>query len=208
MNELLKRYPALAECEKDISAAVDTLCAVFRAGGKLLLCGNGGSAADCEHISGELLKGFLDKREIPRGEREEMLSRCPEIAPLIDRLQTGFPAIPLPSLTSLISAAANDLDPSLAYAQAVMALGRPGDALIAISTSGNAENVYKAALTAKAKGMPVVALTGKTGGRLAKIADVAVRVPETETYRVQELHLPVYHYICAETERRGIEIRN
>ena len=208
MNELLKRYPALAECEKDISAAVDTLCAVFRAGGKLLLCGNGGSAADCEHISGELLKGFLDKREIPRGEREEMLSRCPEIAPLIDRLQTGFPAIPLPSLTSLISAAANDLDPSLAYAQAVMALGRPGDALIAISTSGNAENVYKAAITAKAKGMPVVALTGKTGGRLAKIADVSVRVPETETYRVQELHLPVYHYICAETERRGIEIRN
>ena len=204
MNELIKRYPALAVCEKDIDAAANALCGVFRSGGKLLICGNGGSAADCEHISGELLKGFLDKREIPQREREEMISRCPAVAPYLDKLQTGFPAIPLPSLSSLISAAANDLDPALAYAQAVMALGRPGDALIAISTSGNAENVYNAALTAKAKGMTVVALTGKTGGRLAETADAAVRVPETETYRVQEYHLPVYHYLCAEVEKELI----
>ena len=128
-------------------------------------------------------------------------SRCPDAARFVDKLQTGFPAIPLPSLTSLISAAGNDIDPDLAYAQAVMALGRPGDVLCAISTSGNAENVYNAAVTAKAKGMTVLALTGKDGGRLAGIADIAVRVPETETYRVQELHLPVYHYICAEVEK-------
>ena len=133
-----------------------------------------------------------------------MLERCPEASPIIDKLQRGFPAIPLPSLTSLGTAAANDIDPDLAFAQGAAALGADGDALIAISTSGNAKNVCFAALAAKAKGLRVIALTGKDGGSLAGIADTAIRVPETETYRVQELHLPVYHHICAEIERRLI----
>ena len=134
-----------------------------------------------------------------------MLARCPDAAPIIDKLQRGFPAIPLPSLSALGTAAANDIDPDLAFAQGVAALGSEGDALIAISTSGNAKNVFCAALAAKAKGMHVIALTGKSGGRLAGIADIAIRAPETETYRVQELHLPAYHHICAETERRLTE---
>ena len=198
--ELIKKYPALAGCEKDIDRAVKLLIRCFEDGGKLLLCGNGGSAADCEHISGELMKSFLLPRRISEKDRAEMAARCPASDGITDRLQYGLPAVPLPSLMSLGTAAANDCDPSLIYAQAVMALGKPGDLLLAISTSGNAENVYNASVAAKARGLAVLALTGGDGGKLREIADVCVAVPEKETYKVQELHLPVYHYLCAAVE--------
>ena len=188
IEKLINRIPALAPLEAEIEGAVTAICEMHRAGGKLLLCGNGGSAADCEHISGELLKGFLQKRE-PR-----------ENVPSV--LQQGVAAIPLPSLSASLSAFANDVEPSLVYAQLTYALGRPGDVFMGISTSGNSKNVVEAAEVARRLGLVTIALTGASGGKLADICHVTIRVPENETYLVQELHLPVYHVICAEVEER------
>lgn len=202
MKEHIDRYPRLAECADDVEKICDALEDCFRAGGKLLLCGNGGSAADCEHITGELTKGFLLERKLDARTRAEFINVSPQAADIVDRLQYGLPAIPLPALMSLTSAVANDYDPAMMYAQGVMSLGREGDALLCISTSGNSESVYNAAVTAKAKGMFTAALTGKNESLLSHICDATVRVPETETYKVQELHLPLYHAICAELERR------
>lgn len=203
IDGLFASYPQLKRCENEIERAVDVLVSVFRSGKTLLLCGNGGSAADCEHISGELCKGFKSRRALDETKKKEMKRACPAVSDaLLEKLQVGLPAIPLPSLTSLSTASANDIGADLTFAQAVCAFAGQGGALMAISTSGNAENVVNAALTAKAFGMDVIALTGSGGGKLAGIADVAIRVPEEETYRVQELHLPVYHAICAEIERR------
>ena len=188
IEKLISRIPALAPLASEIEGAVAAICQMHRAGGKLLLCGNGGSAADCEHISGELLKGFLQKRE-PR-----------ENVPSV--LQQGVAAIPLPSLSASLSAFANDVEPSLVYAQLTYALGRPGDVFMGISTSGNSKNVVEAAEVARRLGLVTIALTGASGGKLADICHVTIRVPENETYLVQELHLPVYHAICAEVEER------
>lgn len=188
IEKLINRIPALAPLASEIEGAVAAICQMHRAGGKLLLCGNGGSAADCEHISGELLKGFLQKRE-PR-----------ENVPSV--LQQGVAAIPLPSLSASLSAFANDVEPSLVYAQLTYALGRPGDVFMGISTSGNSKNVVEAAEVARRLGLVTIALTGASGGKLADICHVTIRVPENETYLVQELHLPVYHAICAEVEER------
>ena len=201
MNELLLRYPVLAPCRATITAAEETLISAFRAGGKLLLCGNGGSAADCEHISGELCKAFLKKRPLTEKRRTEMTARCPEASPLLDGLEDALPAIPLPSLSALFTAYANDRTAELAFAQGVLALGQPGDVLLALSTSGNSKNVLAAAKVARALGLTVIALTGEGGGALAAFADVLLAVPERETFKVQELHLPVYHYLCAAVER-------
>lgn len=201
MEELLKRYPSLAACAEDLRRAKAAWIACYEQGGKLLLCGNGGSCADAEHISGELMKGFLKRRPLDSQTRAQMKARMPAVDDaLLNTLQGGLAAVPLTCLTALGSAVCNDADPVLVYAQPLMALGRPGDVLVALSTSGNAENVCAAATVAKARGLTVVALTGKNGGKLAQIADITVRVPEIETYRVQELHLPVYHYLCAATE--------
>ncbi len=198
---LIERYPALAVCRTDVEAACKMLISCFERGGKLLICGNGGSCADSDHISGELLKGFLKKRPISAEQRMSMTGKCPELEPeMLDKLQGGLPAIPLTAMSALFTAFCNDVDPALVYAQQVMALGRPGDVLIGISTSGNAKNVAAAAKVAKGIGMSVLGLTGKGGGKLAELSDVAIRVPETETYRVQELHLPVYHCLCAAAE--------
>jgi len=203
MTDLFNSYPQLRRCEKEIERAIETLVCTFRGGKALLLCGNGGSAADCEHISGELGKGFKNRRPLDEARKDNMKKACPEISgDLLDKLQTGLPAIPLPSLTSLSTASANDIGADEAYAQGVCAFASQGGALIAVSTSGNASNVVNAALAAKAFGMKVISLTGSAGGKLAGIADIAIRVPAEETYRVQELHLPVYHAICAEVERR------
>ncbi len=200
-NELLKRYPALAACGKEIEKAVAALIACFEAGGKVLLCGNGGSAAACDHIAGEFTKGFLKKRPIRAEKMAEMKAKSPSAdVGLLAKLQMGLPAVSLPAMTALNTAFCNDADPALVYAQSVLALGKEGDALIAISTSGNAENVTAAVAVAKALGITVIALTGEAGGALAKKADVAILVPEKQTYRVQELHLPVYHYISAAVE--------
>ena len=203
INELIERYPALAGCRVDIENAVDAIEKVYRAGGRLLLCGNGGSCADCEHISGELMKGFLKKRPLGDEKKREMRANYPEIDDaVLDKLQDALPAIPLTSLSALNSAFCNDVDPDLIYAQGVLALGKKGDALIAMSTSGNSKNVVEAAKVAKALGMCVIALTGMSGGKLKEISDDCICAPECETYKVQELHLPIYHYICAEIEKR------
>ena len=202
LNELIERYPTLASCREDIEAAKNAIIDCYKKGGKLLLAGNGGSAADCEHIVGELMKGFLLKRPIPDSKREDMKARCPEIASsVLDKLQMGLPAISLTSINALNSAFANDVDPELMFAQSVFALGKAEDVLIAISTSGNAKNVAEAARVARAIGMKVIALTGRDGGALKKLSDVCVIAPECETFKIQELHLPIYHYICAAVEQ-------
>ncbi len=196
--DTIKRYPILEACKEDILAAVDAISQMYENGSKLLLCGNGGSAADCEHISGEFLKGFLKKRPYEKGEldlEEDILSK----------LQKGIPAIPLTSLSSSLSAFNNDVDPDLNYAQLVQALGATGDVFLGISTSGNAKNVSLAAKTANAKGLITIGLTGEKGGLLKDICDICIRVPENETYKIQELHLPVYHAICAQVEANFFE---
>ena len=196
MNEICKltaRYPALCSCENEILAAAELMVQTYEHGGKILLCGNGGSAADCDHIAGELLKGFL----LPRKVENENIP-----AAIRENLQGALPAVSLPSLTAALTASINDLDAEFVYAQLLYGLAKEGDLLIAISTSGNSPNVLHAAELARAVGVKTLALTGNSGGRLAKIADVSICVPESETYLVQELHLPVYHFLCAETERR------
>lgn len=202
MQNLLDRYPQLAACREDIVKAAEAIIAGYEKGGKLLLCGNGGSCADCDHIVGELMKGFLSHRPLSREQKAQMRQRAPLTdESLLDRLQGGLPAISLSSMTALNSALCNDADPALMYAQPLMALGREGDILLALSTSGNALNVCSAAQVAKALGLTVIALTGKTGGRLKTIADIRICVPETETYKIQELHLPIYHALCAAAEK-------
>lgn len=206
LNELIKRYPALEFCRDDIEKAIDTIESCYKNSGKLLLCGNGGSAADCDHIVGELMKGFLKNRPLSRRQKTEMTENYSSLDDFVlDKLQGGLPAISLPSITSLNTAYCNDVEPRLIYAQSLMSLSMKGDILIAISTSGNSENIICAAMVAKALGLSVIALTGNTGGQLKEIADISICVPETETYKIQELHLPVYHCICAEIEDRFFE---
>ena len=186
---------------EDIVRAENALITGFKNGNKLLLCGNGGSCADCEHIVGELMKGFLSKRPLSEEQRAEMKANCPEIDDkYLSLLQRAVPAISLPSFTALNTAFCNDVEPELVFAQSLMGLGRKDDMLFCISTSGNSKNVVAAALTAKALGLKTIGLTGKTGGRLKNICDICICVPETETFKVQELHLPVYHYLCAGVE--------
>lgn len=201
LNELIKRYPSLIEIKDDIIKATNAIIDCYEKGGKVLLCGNGGSCADCEHIVGELMKGFLKLRPISEEKRAEMKANSPLADDeILSKLQGGLPAISLPSMTALNSAFCNDVDPELIYAQPLMALGNKGDILIAISTSGNSKNVFGAVKVAKALGVTVIGLTGNTGGKLKSNADICICAPETETFKIQELHLPIYHYICAEVE--------
>ena len=201
LNELLSRYPQLKLCGPTLIEAVSAIIDCYKNGGKILLCGNGGSCADCDHIVGELMKGFLKKRPLSTEQKAQMTNLSPLLdEEILSKLQGGLPAISLPSLTALNSAFCNDVDPELIYAQSVMAMGKTGDVLIAMSTSGNAKNVFAAAKVAKGLGLTVIGLTGKGGGNLSEISDICIRVPETETFKVQELHLPVYHYLCAATE--------
>jgi len=194
LSELIGRFPQLDECQQSIQVAFEMLRKCFDDGGHLLLCGNGGSAADADHWSGELLKGFRRPRPV-RGEWQQWLG--PELAP---KLQEGLPAIPLVGFPAFRSAFDNDVDPMFAFAQLVWVLGRAGDVLVAISTSGNSQNIINAARVARAKGVKVIALTGAGGGRLAENCDNIIAMPEHETHKVQELHLPVYHALCAMLE--------
>ena len=199
---LVERIPALAVCRADIERATDLLFDCYKNKGTILLCGNGGSAADSEHISGELLKGFLMRRTPDDATIEKIgahLGSCEMAA----KLQGGIPAIPLTSLSSVLSAFANDVDPELVFGQLVYAFGRENDAFLGLSTSGNSKNVVVAAQIAKAIGIPAIAMTGESGGKLKDICDVTIKVPACETYLVQEYHLPVYHAICAELEERA-----
>ena len=192
--ELTERYPILGGCEADVWRAIDTLVGMYRAGGKLLLAGNGGSASDCEHISGEMLKGFMLKRE-------PMIEELPGLpSETVKQLQRGIGAIPLSSLSSVFTAFCNDVAPELTFAQLVFALGQKNDVFMGLSTSGNAKNVCEAAKVAKSMGLFTMGMTGQGGGALSEICDLTIRVPEKATYRVQELHLPVYHVICAQVE--------
>ena len=202
LKDFIERYPSLEGVKKDIEKATEAITECYEEGGKLLLCGNGGSAADCEHISGELMKGFLKRRPLSEEKKAQMRARLPLIGEdILSRLQCGLPAVSLPSMLSLNTAFCNDIDSALVYAQAVLSLGRDNDILIAISTSGNSENVCTAVKTAKALGLKVIGLTGKDGGELKDSADICICVPEEETFKIQELHLPVYHFICAEVEK-------
>lgn len=194
IDNLISRVAVLAACKDEIISVLDLLVDTFHTGGKLLLCGNGGSAADCEHWAGELLKCFIKDRPLPK----ELAQKLP--AELADKLEAALPAIPLTGFISASTAFANDVAPQLIFAQLTLGLGKPGDVLVGISTSGNAVNVCQAIRVAKAMGMKTVGLTGKTGGELAKLADVSIRVPETQTYKIQELHLAIYHWLCIAIE--------
>ncbi|MEY2547707.1 MAG: D-sedoheptulose 7-phosphate isomerase [Verrucomicrobiota bacterium] len=201
LSSLLERYPTLRSCERELRAAFDLLVAVYRSGNKLLVCGNGGSAADSEHIVAELMKGFLKRRPFNDADAAKLDGAAgaagKEIA---SRLQGALAAISLPSQMSLLTATANDGDYDLTFAQQVYGLGRAGDALLAISTSGKSKNVCNAVIVAKAFGLKSIALTGKSGGDLAPLADVAIKVPFDNVAEIQELHLPVYHWLSTELE--------
>lgn len=198
---IFQRYPELTECKADMYAAFEILKECVKTGGKILLCGNGGSAADSDHIAGELLKGFLKKRPLSP-EEKALWADEPWVA---EQLQKGICAINLTGISATMTAVCNDTDPQLIYAQLTQAMGRPGDVLIGLSTSGGAKNVRYGAMTAKTLGMKVISLTGKKESPLSAIADAAIRVPVQETYMVQELHLPVYHWLCAMLEEEFFE---
>lgn len=197
IEKLISRYPLLECCKYDIELAFEILRESYKAECKLLVCGNGGSAADAEHIVGELMKGFKNSRKCD----EEMTRRLKAVdvkmgAVLADNLQGALPAIALDGHIALSTAYMNDCAPLLCFAQQVNGYGCCGDVLLAISTSGNSQNVLYAAVAAKARGMKVIGLTGRRVSELSVLADVCIRVPQTETYMIQELHLPVYHCLC------------
>ena len=194
-ENLINRYPVLRECAEEISRAYIALKACFIAGGKLLLCGNGGSAADCEHIAGELMKGFLLKRPVPQAFRES-----PELDGEGELLQRALPAISLTCHAALSTAFANDVAADMVFAQQTYALGQPGDVLLGISTSGNAANVCRALRVANAAGLVTIGLTGKNGGKMNALCKHVIHAPTEETYLIQELHLPIYHALCAMLE--------
>ena len=196
LNELLKRYPKLAICKGDIDKALNLMTDTYKNSGKVLVCGNGGSAADSEHIVGELMKGFMLKRKVAD-------ERIPEH--LRDKLQGALPAISLPSQSAILSAFINDVDPDMMYAQLVYGYGNKNDLLICLSTSGNSKNCVNAAKVAKCIGVKVLSMTGAEESKLSEISDCTIKVPETETFKVQEYHLPVYHYLCAMTEKTFFE---
>ena len=201
MESFFARHEDLRFLQPQILEVTEMLTNAFRCGNKLLLCGNGGSCADCEHIAGELLKGFLLKRPVKQELIGELAKHYGEQGKAIgEKLQQGLPAISLGAHSAAISAFANDVDASLVYAQQVLAYGRAGDVLLGISTSGNAENVSAAMMVAKTLGVRTIGLTGCDGGKLAKLADVSLIMPQQETYRIQEDHLAVYHLLCAAVE--------
>ena len=194
LDGLFCRYPVLEECRDSVTAAFETLVGAYRAGGKVLVCGNGGSASDAEHIVGELLKKFKRHRDIPSSVAAKLR---PE---LVAELEGSLPAVSLVSMSGIITAFANDVAWETVFAQQTLGLARPGDVLITLSTSGNSANCVAAAEVMKAVGGKSIAFTGADPSRLSEVCDVAIRVPEKETYKVQELHLPVYHALCAAVE--------
>ncbi|WP_293525814.1 D-sedoheptulose-7-phosphate isomerase [Prevotella sp.] len=197
IDTLVERYPMLSECKDEIISAYNILEEAYSDGRKLLVCGNGGSASDSEHIVGELMKEFRLKRKIYSAQIERLMKIDAEMGTVLaDHLQGSLPAISLVGEPSLTTAFMNDAVPVLIFAQQVNGLGRAGDVFLGISTSGNSKNVLYAAVAAKSKGLKVIALTGKNENRLEAFADVCIHVPETETYKIQELHLPVYHCLC------------
>ena len=190
LQDYFNKYPSLSICKDSINTAFKSIVNSFSEGSKLLLCGNGGSASDADHISGELLKGFEKKRPL----QPQWLSKLG--VKLVNELQGGLPAIPLANFTSLITAFCNDCNPEYVYAQLVWSLGCKKDILFCISTSGNSSNILHAATVARAKGLYTIGLTGRSGGKLSKLTNVSIKVPAEITREIQEYHLPIYHILC------------
>lgn len=201
MDELWIRYPQLCACRESIESAAAVLVSCFSQGGKVMICGNGGSCSDSGHIVGEFMKGFEKKRPVPQKDRRRLSELFGENGEyMADHLQCALPAISLPDQSAVLSAFANDVDPAMLYAQLVYGYGRKNDVLIGMSTSGNSSNVLYAAKAAAVRGMKIIALAGEMPCLLDDVADVVIHVPETRTAYVQELHLPVYHALCAYCE--------
>lgn len=208
LNDLVSRYPQLAICKEDVAKVFAVLSESYHNHGKLLICGNGGSAADAEHIVGELMKGFKSPRHLDEVSQSRLKNVDNGLGNLLAKnLQGALPAIALDGHPALTTAYINDCNPLLCFAQQVNGYGREGDVLLGISTSGNSQNIIYAAVTAKAKGMKVVGLTGAKDSKLSEFTDVCIQVPETETYKVQELHLPVYHCLCLMLEEEFFGIK-
>lgn len=202
IKELCERYPLLNSLAGSIAEAADRIINCYNNGGKLLVCGNGGSSSDSDHMVGELMKSFESSRPI----KKEIAEKLSEISPergkyLAEKLESGLPAISLSSQTSLTTAICNDIDACLAFAQQVLGYGCDKDVLIAISTSGNSRNIVDACITARAMNMVVIGLTGIDGGKMKQYCDILLNVPEKRTLFVQELHLPVMHSLCLLTEQ-------
>ena len=196
-SRFAEKYPKLTTMKTDIQSALNLLVGCYNKGNKLLTCGNGGSAADSEHIVGELMKGFLSKRKLTASQKKPFQRLFPEECGIItDNLQQAFPAISLVNAISLSTAFANDMAPDFVFAQQVFGIGRSGDVLLAISTSGNSKNILWAAKVARAQGLTVIGLTGESGGQLAAYCDVCLKVPASNVVDIQEYHLPVYHLLC------------
>ena len=200
---LVKRYPQLIVIQEDIKKAYSILEESYASGGKLLVAGNGGSAADAEHIVGELMKGFKLPRKLENEYTDRLLSVNEEMGKILsENLQGAMPAIALDGHSALTTAYMNDCEPLLCFAQQVNGYGKENDVLLCISTSGNSKNVLYAATVAKAKKMKVIGLTGKNNSKLTSLSDVCIQAPEIETYMIQELHLPIYHCLCLMLEDR------
>jgi len=198
---MIKEHPALVVCEENILQAYELLKITYEKGGKVLVCGNGGSAADSEHIVGELMKGFMLPRKIPANMQAKIkLAAATNGDYISDNLQGALPAISLVSQSAIISAYANDIAADMIFAQQVYGYGKAEDCFIGLSTSGNAKNVLYAAETAKALGLKTIAFTGQSGGMLKDVCDVTIRVPSDSTPRIQEYHLPIYHTLCMMVE--------
>lgn len=194
---LVKRYPALEACKQDIVEAYLLMEECYENDGKLLVAGNGGSAADSEHIAGELMKRFKIQRPVSEEYANRLIEIDPERGPgLAKNLERSLMAIPLVAHEALTTAYINDVDGLGVFAQQLMGFGRKGDVFLGISTSGNSKNIMNATVVARASGIKIIGLTGANGGELAEVSDVVIKVPETETYMIQELHLPIYHCLC------------
>lgn len=195
------RYPALAHLKDDIKTVVDLLLKCYQDEGTIYTCGNGGSAADSEHMVAEIMKGFRLKRRLTKGQTQEIAEVYPDEAmEIAQNLEQSIPAISLVSNSALLTAFANDVDPDYIFAQQIFGLGKQGDILVAISTSGNSVNVVNAAKVALARKLKVIALTGEGGGKLKEHASITIHAPSNDVARIQEYHLPIYHCICSMIE--------
>ena len=199
-EELFERYPSLSGIKENVLKAFEAIKLTYEQGGSLYCAGNGGSSSDCEHIVGELLKSFKKRRAVDEKTANNLSSYGEDGEYILSKLEGSLPATSLISQTGILTAFANDKSWDTAIAQQLYGLGKQGDCLVVLSTSGNSKNCVYAVLVAKAKGIKTIAFTGVAGGKLKDICDVAICVPEMETYKVQELHLPVYHCLCAMLE--------
>lgn len=206
LDELIERYPVLSVCKGDIKAAYDMISECYLDDGKLLVAGNGGSAADAEHIVGELMKEFKKHRYLDKEMRGKIMAINSELGvDLCENLQGALTAIALTGNVALSTACLNDVNGTIGFAQQVLGYGRKNDVFLGITTSGNSRNILNAIVTAQAKEMGAIVLTGRDGGKAKALADISIVVPENETYKIQELHLPIYHTLCLMLEDRFFE---